>query len=667
MNLLLVESPGKTKKIEGFLGSGWKVMASVGHVRDLPDKEMGVAAPDFKPHYVPTVRGKDVLSRLASAVRDAETVYLATDPDREGEAIAWHLADALKLNDAKRVTFSEITEKAVKAALDAPRSIDMGLVQAQEGRRVLDRFCGYMVSGPLCRAAGARLSAGRVQSPALRLVVERERDIRNFKVTAHFGVELLFEAVENVSNGWRASWVTTPWLEEGQEYFLDRATAEKVAGIRSLEALDFKESESRTAPPAPFTTSSLQQAASNALKFNPKRTMELAQKLYESGSITYMRTDSPNLSEDFVSEARIFCEEKGWPVVTTPRTWKSKAGAQEAHEAVRPTHIEVEEAGADDAQKALYRLIRLRTLAAMLEDAVFSVRVATLAGDVDGRRAEFEAKGRTLVSPGWKVLTLTDQTDDPDAEQEADNPVPSLQSGQKITVMTGKVQSKKTKPPARFTEASLVKELEKRGIGRPSTYATILDNISSREYVKSEKRFLVPTPLGETALDHLVGKFSFLDFDFTKKMESTLDDIAEGKASYRETVSAEYDRLSGEVKAFSVAMLPSCPECGSDKLWRRVKKPDKKDDRSWDFFSCSDCEATFDTVDGKPGPKREKKEKPPVTEYKCPKCGKPLYHRTGTSAKTGNAYDFYACSGFPKCKASFNTKEDGKPDLENGK
>lgn len=665
MNLLLVESPGKTKKIEGFLGSGWKVMASVGHVRDLPDKEMGVAAPDFKPHYLPTVRGKEVLARLASAVRGADAVFLATDPDREGEAIAWHLADALNLQNAKRVTFSEITEKAVKAALDAPRSIDMDLVAAQEGRRVLDRYCGYMVSGPLSRAAGARLSAGRVQSPALRLVVEREREIRNFKVTAHFGVELLFEAVENVSSGWKAFW--KPWLEEGQEYFLDRAVAEKVSGLRTLEALDFKESESRTAPPPPFTTSSLQQAASNALKFNPKRTMELAQKLYESGHITYMRTDSPNLSEDFVAEARLFCEEQGWPVVPTPRTWKSKAGAQEAHEAVRPTYIEIEEAGEDDAQKALYRLIRLRTLAAMLEDAVFSVRVTMLAGDVDGRRAEFEAKGKTLVSPGWKTLTLSDQTDDPDAEQEADNPVPALLSGQKLTAMAGKVQSKKTRPPARFTEASLVRELERRGIGRPSTYAAILDNISSREYVKSEKRFLVPTSLGETVLDYLAGKFSFVDFDFTKRMESTLDAIAEGKAGYRETVAAEYDRLADEVKTFAAASLPACPECGGDKLWHRIKKPDKKDDRSWDFFSCQDCEATFPNVDGKPGPKREKKEKPPLSEYKCAKCGKPLYHKTGTSKKTGNPYDFYSCSGYPKCKAAFNTKEDGKPDLDNGK
>lgn len=237
---------------------------------------------------------------------------------------------------------------------------------------------------------------------------------------------------------------------------------------------------------------------------------------------------------------------------------------------------------------------------------------------MDGRRAEFEAKGRTLVKPGWKVLTAADQTDDPDAEQEADNPVPALQSGQTLTVQTGKIVAKKTRPPARFTEASLVRELEKRGIGRPSTYAAILDNISSRKYVRTEKRFLVPTPLGETVAEHLVGRFSFLDFDFTKRMEDTLDAIAEGKAGYRDTVAAEFERISGEVAAFASALLPACPECGSDKLWHRVKKADKKDDRAWDFFSCSNCEATFDNVDGKPGPKREKKEKPPVKEDGTP-------------------------------------------------
>ena len=219
--LLILESPGKVKKVQEILGSGWKVATSVGHVRDLPVKEIGVAAPDFRPKYVPTDRGKEVLARLAALVKNAETVYLATDPDREGEAIAWHLADALKLKDAKRVTYSEITEKAIRAALDTPRSIDMALVAAQEGRRVLDRLCGYMVSGPLSNAAGAKLSAGRVQSPAVRLVVEREREIKEFRSTTHYGAELTFENVDNITDGWKANLLVKPWLEDGQEYLLD--------------------------------------------------------------------------------------------------------------------------------------------------------------------------------------------------------------------------------------------------------------------------------------------------------------------------------------------------------------------------------------------------------------------------------------------------------------
>lgn len=378
MNLLILESPGKVKKVQSILGGDWKVVASVGHVRDLPERELGIALPNFTPSYTPTERGKEVLGRLKGLAASASAVYLATDPDREGEAIAWHLADALRLKNPRRVTYGEITESAILAAIKAPRSLDMALVSAQEARRVLDRFCGYLVSGPLSRAAGARLSAGRVQSPAARLVVEREQNIRNFVSVTHYGAELAF------AEGWSATWLTRPWLEDGQEYLLNRALAEQAAALRSLTVLDCKESESRTAPPAPFTTSSLQQAASNALKFTPKQTMQLAQKLYEGGQITYMRTDSPNLSAEAVTEIRAFCESQGWPLVEKPRTWKSKDGAQEAHEAVRPTHIEVEDAGETAEEQALYRLIRLRTLASQLADAVYDVRTLRLCAELDG-------------------------------------------------------------------------------------------------------------------------------------------------------------------------------------------------------------------------------------------------------------------------------------------
>ena len=587
--LLILESPGKVKKVQEYLGSGWKVAASMGHVRDLPPKEMGVAAPDFKPHYVPTERGADVLKRLAGLVKGAEAVYLATDPDREGEAIAWHLAETLKLKDAKRVAYAEITEKAIKAALAAPRTIDMALVAAQEGRRVLDRFCGYMVSGPLSDVAGTRLSAGRVQSPAVRLVVEREREIRAFVSTTHYGVELTFATVDNITDGWKATWVVKPWRADDAEYFLDQTIAAKVAALRTLDVQDCQESESRLAPPAPFTTSSLQQAASTALKFSPKRTMELAQRLYEQGMITYMRTDSPNLSQEAVQSGRAFCESQGWPLVDAPRTWKSKEGAQEAHEAIRPTHPETEEAGENPDEQALYRLIRLRTLASQLADAVFAVRTLKLTATVDGKEAQFEAKGRTLLSPGWKTLQqphISEDIAEDDNEAEPANPVPAMKPGTQATALSGAVLTRKTKPAARFSEASLVRELEKRGIGRPSTYAAILDTVQQRGYVKLEKRNLVPTPVGETVVDALAGKFSFADFDFTKGMEQALDDIAEGKARYRELVGAAHARLVEELAAFTSATGKACPKCGKP-MRHKVKAPGKDGKGGYDFWGCT--------------------------------------------------------------------------------
>ncbi len=676
MKLMIVESPNKTKKIQSFLGSEWRVMASVGHVRDLPEKEIGVSAPDFKPQYLPTERGAEVLARLGAAAKQAEAVYLATDPDREGEAISWHIAEALKLQNPKRVTFSEITEKAVKTAITQARNINMQLVFAQEARRVLDRFCGYLVSGPLSKAAGDKLSAGRVQSPAVRLVVEQERKIAAFKSTTHYGVELVFEAVDNITDGWKAVWKPKNWLAEGEEYFLDKTAAENIAKARNLHVLDCQESESKSGPPAPFVTASLLQAASNAMKFSSKQTMDAAQELFAQGHITYMRTDSPNFSAEFTEEARAFCEAKGWPLVCTPRKWKSKESAQEAHEAIRPTHIEVEEAGENADQKALYALIRQHSLAAMLEDALFAVRVATLEAEIDGKKAQFEAKGRTMLKPGWKTLMESDQAEDAedqteDAEDqaaEAENPVPALKPGAMATAMQGKLLTKKTKPVARFTEASLIRELEKRGIGRPSTYAAILENIMKHKgYVQTEKRFLVPTPLGEAVVDNLKNKFSFMNFEFTKKMEDLLDDVAEGKAAYKTVVASSYEQLQQELLAFIKDTTLPCPECGGDKLRHLVKKASKTDPKEYDFWACDTCKSTFPNEGGKPGPKQEKREKKPqeLSQFKCgvKGCGKALIRRQGQRKTDGKDYDFFACSGYPACKQSYPAKN-GEPDYD---
>lgn len=661
MNLLILESPGKVKKVQSFLGSDWKVVASVGHVRDLPERELGIALPDFTPDYMPTERGKEVLGRLKGLAASASAVYLATDPDREGEAIAWHIADALRLKNPKRVTYGEITAAAIQTAIKSPRSLDMALVSAQEARRVLDRFCGYLVSGPLSRAANERLSAGRVQSPAVRLVVERERGIRNFVAVTHYGAELAF------ADGWRATWITKPWLESGQEYLLDKGLAELAAAVRSLTVQECKESESRAAPPAPFTTSSLQQAASNALKFTPKQTMQLAQKLYEGGHITYMRTDSPNLSAEAVVEIRAFCEAQGLPLVDKPRTWKSKDGAQEAHEAVRPTHIDVEEAGDTPDEQALYRLIRLRTLASQLADAVYDVRTVRLSAAMQGKTALFEARGRVLREPGWKVLTATDSaTQDEDGEADApDNPVPMLPQGENVTAASGKLLTKKTKPPTRFSEASLVRELENRGIGRPATFAAIVDTIMKREYVRAEKRQLVPTPLGEKVVDFLSGAFTFLDYEFTRMMEDSLDAIAGGKAAYKEVMHKAHARLVSEVTAFT-AKYPgqerqapeltdfTCTACGKPLVHMKGQRRDGSG--TYDFFACSDraCNTSYANADGKPGDARKKAE---LSKFKCKACGKALVRRDSAKGP------FFGCSGYPGCKQLYHVGDDGKPDF----
>lgn len=368
---------------------------------------------------------------------------------------------------------------------------------------------------------------------------------------------------------------------------------------------------------------------------------------------------------------RAYCEAQGWPLVDKPRSWKSKKGAQEAHEAIRPTHIEVGEAGETADEKALYRLIRLRALAAQLADAVYAVRVLRLGGDVDGKQAFFEGKGRTLLDQGWKALMAADDTEDPAENAETDNPVPAMKAGTRATALSSKTLTKKTKPPARFTEASLVRELEKRGIGRPSTYAAILgtimepskENLAGRGYVKeAEKRQLAPTPLGEAVVDGLHGHFAFADYEYTRNMEQSLDDIAEGKAEYRATVSAAFEQLTREVAAFKKAAGQVCPECGGLNLRRKVKQADKKDGRAWDFFACPDCANTFGNVGGKPGPKQEKREKT-LSEFMCPECGKPLIRQQGQKKDGSGEYDFYGCSGYPKCGAFYPTKEDGTPDL----
>lgn len=660
LTLVIVESPNKVAKISAILGEDYKVMASIGHVRDLPPKELGIEPPSFGLSYQPTERGRDVLAKLKVAVAQAGRVLLATDPDREGEAIAWHLADALHLRKPERVTFTAITREKILAGLAAPRPLDMQRVHAQEARRALDRIIGYRVSPALSDATGQRLGAGRVQSPAVRLVVDRERAIAAFKVTEHYGAELIFENGENTQ--WKAQWDTKPHLPEGESYLLDSALAKAAASIRHVSVAEYDDSEQGRAPAAPFTTSTLQQAAGQRLRLKPKRTMELAQRLYEQGAITYHRTDAPNMDDEGRADIAAYAQAAGLPLAEKPRQWKAKEGAQEGHEAIRPTHAADPDCGENDDERALYRLIWQRAVASQLADATYAVRTVRLSGDAEGTPVSFKATGRTLLTPGWLAVYADDAEDeDSEPDEAANNPIPSLAVGAGLTAADGRVISRKTRPPVRFREPTLVAEMERLGIGRPSTYAAILDNITTREYIVADKKgYLQPSSIGEVVRDGLVDRFAFIDPDYTRGLEEQLDQIAEGQADYLGVVSAAWAALDselGKLGSADLAIAHPCPTCS--KALRRIQG------EYGTFWACSDreCKTTLPDAKGSPG---ERKTPPPATGIACPKCGKELARRQGVSKPKRKGmkprpYDFYSCTGFPRCEAVFETATDGKP------
>lgn len=646
MDLVIVESPGKVKKISSILGNSYRVAASVGHIRDLPIREMGIEPPNFRPRYDPTERGRSVITRLKKEVSGASQVLLATDPDREGEAIAWHLAEVLRLKNPKRITFTAITPEQVKAALANPRQIDIQLVRAQEARRVLDRIIGYRVSPVLQTTIQQRVSAGRVQTPAVRLVVDREREIRDFRSVEHYGAELAFETDSSV---WKAQWEAKPYLSEGQEYLSDKALAQRASEVRRVEVLEFSDTQKTRPPAPPFTTSTLQQSASSRLKFKPKKTMDIAQKLYEQGAITYHRTDNPNTDPAGIEDIIAYAQKAGLPTADKPRRWKAKEDAQAGHEAIRPTHAFDLDAGETQDEKKLYRLIWQRAVASQLAAAVYAVRTVRLGAGGFG----YTATGRTLVSPGWMRIYESNE------EEEANNPVPTLKEGAELEVSDGRLLIKYTQPPTRYTEATLVKELEKQGIGRPSTYASIMEHIVEKGYVQPDKKeYLVPTPLGEAIRDALVGRFCFVDLEYTRQMEESLDKIATGKAEYHKVVSDTWqtlDRELGELTKLTkseVSAMPEfatypCPECG---------KPMRRIEGQYGFFwGCSgypECKAKASDVDGRPGEKKQAAVLHP--EHPCPECGKPMRRIDGRLGA------FWGCSGYPECRATL-PDEDGKP------
>lgn len=560
LNLLIVESPGKIKKLSAILGPEWRIAASFGHIRDLPETELGIEMPGFKPVYqIPPdtkIDGrpfskKKIVDNLKTLCKqfDPQNVFLGTDPDREGEAIAWHLAQVLNLKNPRRVTFCEVTENAVNAAIQSPRQIDLNLVYAQEARRCLDRIIGWPVSQYLSKKRSG-LSAGRVQSPAVRLVVERERAIRGFKPTFHFGVQVAFQ-----NPAWAAEWKPSPRYTNVQNpYVLDKAFAAKIATIKQLTVQTFKESEEKRSPPPPFNTVTMLQSGSVVYDFSPDYTMKLAQKLNEGGHITYHRTDNPNISEESFPLIVQVARQLGIGTPNTPRKFKIAEAAQVGHPAVTPTHWEVESAGDSDDEIKLYQLIRLRAIASQLNDARYAVKTMTLTGRTgDSMFADFEAKGRTLIYDGWKKLVPEDQSEE--KEEVEDEPlcsIPSLAVGASLTISSSKILEKSTRKPPRYTLASLTKDLESYGIGRPATYAAIMKNIFTKKYVqlvKGSKKQIEASPNGELIYDSLVNRFSFVELEYTKYMEFSLDEIASGKVSYSAVMQYFYEELKAELTA----------------------------------------------------------------------------------------------------------------------
>lgn len=637
MKLLIVESPSKAKTIGKYLGKEYEVRASIGHIRDLPKSNKKAIDIDggFIPHYEISAGKEKVVEEIKSLAKKASVVLLATDPDREGEAIAWHIQEACKLPKARRVSFHEITESAIKEAIKHPRDIDTNLREAQEARRVLDRLVGYDLSGIIWKKVRYGLSAGRVQSPALRIVMEREREIRAFIPETYYVLA--------------GEWKTSGRAKESKTYTLalecevepkEKKEADRIVAIGRKAAWivkDLTSSDVGRSPRAPFTTSTIQQTASSRLGFSPSKTMSVAQKLYEKGLITYMRTDSTSLSQVAIGEIATTIQKKYGKDYVQIRTYKTKSkNAQEAHEAIRPTHASVERGGTTSDEQRLYALIWERTVASQMKDA--KLKRTKVIGNIDGKETipDFSVTGSVVMFPGWLIA-------DPDAKGE-DVQLPALTIGDPLTLLTLQSIEKQTQPPSRYTEAGLIKELEKRGIGRPSTYASILSTIEARGYVDKINKALYVTDTGEvvtTFLETNLGKY--ISDTFTADMEDKLDKIAEGKTSYLKTLKDFYGPFLKDVKskdklekATNLGDAPDdlrCPVCGSKMMIKLA--------RNGKFYSCTkypECKGAR-KMDG------TELEGPKAIGRKCPKCSDgELMEREGRYGK------FIACSNYPKCK-----------------
>ncbi|MDK2798591.1 MAG: topoisomerase [Clostridiales bacterium] len=645
--LVIVESPAKAKTIKKYLGKNYKVLASMGHLRDLPKSQMGVDIEhNFEPKYI-TIRGKgELLSKLKKEAKNSDKIYLATDPDREGEAISWHLANVLEIkeNEKCRIAFNEITKLAVKNAIKAPRKIDINLVNAQQARRILDRIVGYKISPLLWRKVRKGLSAGRVQSVATRLICDREEEIESFvpqeywTIAANLTDQKSLETFEAKFYG----------SEEGKIDLENKEVVDKI--IDELKDSKYivkkvKKGERKRNPTPPFITSTLQQEASRKLGFTTKRTMMTAQQLYEGvdiegegtiGLITYMRTDSTRIADEAQSTARHFIESKFGKeyVPETPKQYKSKKGAQDAHEAIRPTNVLLEpdkiKSSLKPDQYKLYKLIWERFLASQMRSAIFD----TLHVDIEAKNYIFKATGSKIKFQGFMILYIEGNDDE---TEDGENTIPELVEGQQLKLKKLNPKQHFTQPPPRYTEATLVKALEEQGIGRPSTYAPTIITIIARGYVEREKKQLKPTELGKIITDIMKSHFKdIVDIEFTANMEQQLDEIEEGKKDWVALLREFYQPFSitlkeaedeiGDVEIQDEVTDEKCEKCGRNMVI--------KHGRYGKFLAC-------------PGFPECRNAKPILEEAGviCPLCNGKVYIK-----KTRKGKKYYGCENNPKCE-----------------
>ena len=646
-NLVIVESPSKAKTIGKYLGPDYTVKASMGHLRDLPKSTMGVDLEgDFTPRYIPVKGKEDLIKELKNAAKEVDTVYLATDPDREGEAISWHLKELLNLPDSKahRVTFNEITQKVVRESIENPRDIDYDLVDAQQARRILDRIVGYQLSPLLWKKVRRGLSAGRVQSVATRLVVDRENEIRAFQPEEYWSLDVKLDRV-----GKPGSFLAHYWGEDKKRELNNEAETQAVVDDitgKEFTVTNVKKAEKKRSSAPPFTTSTLQQEASRKLGFTPKRTMAVAQQLYEGvdvagegtlGLITYMRTDSLRLSDEAMAAAADFIRHRYGENYYYGKfhVFKTKSGAQDAHEAIRPTHVELDperiQGSLNKDQYRLYKLIWSRFLASQMANAVFD----TVSIDTECAGHVFRSSHQSMKFPGFIAVYEEGKDEETEAVGAA---LPDLQVGDKANAVDIKKEQHFTQPPARYSEATLVKAMEEKGVGRPSTYASIVSTIQDRDYVVKQDKRLAPTALGEVVTGLMVERFNdIVDVDFTANMENKLDDVETGKQNWKELLADFYGDFSKELADAEAAMEGirlKVPDEETDEVCELCgRKMVIKMGRFGKFMACPgfpECKNAKPLVERMPG--------------RCPKCGNGMLKR---KSKRGFAY--YACETGAEC------------------